>query len=191
MTMAMPLANEFDAEEPVIEAIRAGDRYAFDEFTRRQTRWVRGVVFGVLGNRDGLDDVCQQIWSAVWQRATELRDTRSWRSWLYRMARNLAVDAGRDATRRRHRDRTPDLAAPPRETACPAQRAASVEQGHRVLGAIQGLPAIYREPFVLRHLNDWSYRQIADVMGLPVDSVETRLVRARRLLREALRGEQG
>jgi RNA polymerase sigma-70 factor (ECF subfamily) len=65
------------------------------------------------------------------------------------------------------------------------------ERQDRVLSAIQGLPAIYREPFVLRHLNDWSYQQIADLMGLPVDSVETRLVRARRLLREALAREAG
>ncbi|MDO8630448.1 MAG: sigma factor-like helix-turn-helix DNA-binding protein, partial [Phycisphaerales bacterium] len=60
-----------------------------------------------------------------------------------------------------------------------------------VLSAIMALPAIYREPFVLRHMNDWSYRRISDVMGLPVDTVETRLVRARRLLREVLVGRIG
>jgi RNA polymerase sigma-70 factor (ECF subfamily) len=56
-----------------------------------------------------------------------------------------------------------------------------------VLEAIQALPALYREPFVMRHLNGWTYSEIADVMGMPVDSVETRLVRARRFLRESLK----
>ena len=56
----------------------------------------------------------------------------------------------------------------------------------RVLGAIRGLPAIYREPFILRHLEDWNYQQIAQTLGVSVEAVETRLVRARRLLREAL-----
>ena len=51
------------------------------------------------------------------------------------------------------------------------------------------LPAIYREPFVLRHLEDWSYAEIGEVLGLSVDTVETRLVRARRLLREMLQGK--
>ena len=60
-----------------------------------------------------------------------------------------------------------------------------------VLEAIRALPALYREPFVLRHLNDWSYQEIGDVMGMPVDSVETRLVRARRFLREALKDKLG
>ena len=63
----------------------------------------------------------------------------------------------------------------------------SDEQHGEVLNAILALPALYREPFVLRHLNGWTYREIADVMGMPVDSVETRLVRARRLLRESLK----
>jgi RNA polymerase sigma-70 factor (ECF subfamily) len=61
------------------------------------------------------------------------------------------------------------------------------EQHGEVLNAVRALPALYREPFVLRHLNNWTYQEIADVMGMPVDSVETRLVRARRLLREALK----
>ena len=184
----MPLAEEFDSEEPVIEAIRSGDRYAFQEFVCRRNRWVRGVIFGVLGNRECVDDVSQQVWSAVWQRIGELRDNRSWRPWLYRLARNAAVDAGREITRRRNvmrplvknvQERTnlpePDVAL------------AKEEQNCEVLAAIQALPAIYREPFVLRHVNGWTYREIGEVMGLPVDSVETRLVRARRFLRDSLK----
>jgi RNA polymerase sigma-70 factor, ECF subfamily len=46
---------------------------------------------------------------------------------------------------------------------------------------------LYREPFVLRHMNGWNYQQIAEAMEMPVDSIETRLVRARRLLRDALK----
>lgn len=61
---------------------------------------------------------------------------------------------------------------------------------HRtLLGAIEALPAIYREPFALRHLEDWSYARIGEALGLPVETVETRLVRARRLLRESLKGK--
>ena len=56
-----------------------------------------------------------------------------------------------------------------------------------VLAAVRALPTLYREPFVLRHLSGWTYRQSCEGMGMPVDSVETRLVRARRLLRESLK----
>ncbi len=176
-----------DVEVPVIEAIRAGDRYAFTELVRRQGRWVRGVVYGVLGDRDCVDDVVQQVWTAVWLRISELREADRWRPWLYRMARNAAIDAGRDVTRRRAQARALAVELPAR---MPSQRPAGSEDEElhgEVLAAIQALPAIYREPFVMRHLNGWSYADIADVMGMPVDSIETRLVRARRFLRESLK----
>ena len=184
----MAYRDESEVEVPVIEAVRAGDRYAFSELVRRQGRWVRGVVFGVLGDRDCVDDVVQQVWTAVWQRISELREADRWRPWLYRMARNAAIDAGRDVTRRRAQARALAVELPAR---MPSQRAVAGAEGdelHReVVAAIQALPAIYREPFVMRHLNGWSYADIADVMSMPVDSIETRLVRARRFLRDALK----
>jgi RNA polymerase sigma-70 factor (ECF subfamily) len=191
--MAVPLRDEFELEEPVIAAIRTGDRYAFGEFVRRHEAWVRSVIYSVLGRTDGIDDAAQIVWTSVWQRIGELRDPQSWRAWLYRLARNAAVDAGREQTRRRNRGWTAALDAVEPATYGGVDRATGKEdEEHReVLSAIMALPAIYREPFVLRHMNDWSYRQISDVMGLPVDTVETRLVRARRLLREVLVGRIG
>lgn len=186
----MVLAEDYEADELVIDALRSGDRYAFDELVRRHGRWVRGVIFGVLGNHDRVDDVAQQVWVAVWDRISELRDTRVWRTWVYRLARNAAIDAGRDITRRRQRAQ--ELASEPSHVSTPiTPDAASVggERHREVLRAIQGLPALYREPFVIRHLNGWSYREIANVLDMPVDTVETRLVRARRFLRESLKGK--
>lgn len=189
--MAVP--RDYDPEHPVVDAIRAGDRYAFDELLQRHGRWVRGVIFGVLGDADRVDDVAQQVWTAVWERIGELRDVTRWRPWLYRLAHNAAIDAGREQTRRRkHQQRM--LADPIDRSASlgsrggdPGQQVVQSEGHRQALAAVQALPAIYREPFVLRHFNGWSYQQIADAMGMPVDSVETRLVRARRFLREALK----
>lgn len=186
----MAIVQNYDAEHPVVDAIRAGDRYAFEELVRRHGKWVRGVVFGVLGDADRVDDVTQQVWTSVWERIGELRETGRWRSWLYRMAHNAAIDAGRTATRLRKHQKLA-LAEPPRrsETSEPAHEAIRSEERQAVMSAIQSLPAMYREPFVLRHLNGWSYRQIAEVMEMPVDSIETRLVRARRYLKEALKNK--
>lgn len=189
--MAKAQQASFDEEVPVIEAIQAGDRYAFSELVRRHEGWIRGVVFGVLGSSDSVDDVVQQVWTCVWQRIGELRDCNRWRPWVYRLARNAAIDGGRDATRRRkHFQAMAVHAGPAVSMAQPAgpQEASAAQDKHAVvLAALQALPTLYREPFVLRHLSGWTYRQIAEVMGMPVDSVETRLVRARRLLRESLK----
>ncbi len=186
--MAMPNRESFDEEEPVIEAIRSGDRFAFAEFLKRHDGWVRGVIYGVLGDRDCLDDVAQQAWTAFWLRITELRDAKKWRPWLYRLTRNAAIDSGRDLTRRRNSSTSlPEDAPAPSSTVTAESGLVHDERQRAVLTAVQALPALYREPFVLRHLNGWSYRDISEAMGMPVDTVETRLVRARRFLRESLK----
>ena len=194
--MAMALADEYDADVPVVEALQQGDPYALDELMRRHGSWVRGVAYGVLGDPSRVDDVCQQAWTAVWEQARRLREPSRWKSWVYRLVRNAAIDAGRD--RRRARKTVQELAESalaarppwgPLQPARPDEVLSEAEQREAMRQAIRSLPAIYREPFVLRHIEGWSYRRIAEVMRLPVDTVETRLVRARRLLREMLRGK--
>ena len=192
--MVMPRQSENDPELPVVEAIRQGDPYAFRELVQRHHQWVRGVILAVLGDPERVDDVAQQAWLAAWQRIKSLRDPASWRPWLYRLVRNAALDAGREATRRRRQTQalTEEVcrgAAATTATPQPEEEIARRERQQRVMQAIQALPALYREPFVMRHLNGWSYQQIAEVMDMPVDSIETRLVRARRLLRESLARE--
>jgi len=153
---------------------------------RRNSRWVRGVLFGVLGESDRLDDVAQQVWQSVWKRIPDLREDAQWRTWLYRLARNAAIDAGREQSRlRRLSDALADQ-RPRAAVASPVGELVARETHGRVMEAIRSLPALYREPFVLRHVNGWSYREIGETMNLPPATVETRLVRARRLLREAL-----
>lgn len=185
--MGLPAEKLEHLEQTLIERIRARDPSAFTRWMAQNERWIRGVVYGVLGNRDRVDDVLQQVWMLIWQRADSLRDVRNWRTWVYSVARHAALDAGRDTTRRKRlisgpvEDDLPDPRSREKDAA-----AGLTEHHERVLRAIEALPAIYREPVILRHLEGWSYRRIAEVMGMPVDSVETRLVRAMRMLRDQL-----
>lgn len=176
-----------DAE--LIEAAQRGERGALDAFVRRHDRWVRGVVYTSLGNASYVDDVVQHVWTNVWQQVGTLVETQRWRAWLFRMAKNAAIDFGQKAARQRKRSQpliSDDVATASEPT--PLRGAIQSESLKQVLDAIAGLPLIYREPFVLRHLEDWSYSQIGEALSLPVDTVETRLVRARRLLRDVLSG---
>lgn len=185
------LEVEHDPEAPVIEAIQRGDPHALAELIDRQGRWVRGVIFGATGRLDEVDDVAQSVWIRVWREAGQLQDPARWRPWLYRIARNAATDALRGRRRRRRllggwleRAR---LRGPHED---PPDRGVVGDERHQVmLAAIASLPVLYREPFVLKHLEDWSYRKIGEALGLPTNTVETRLVRARRLLRQRLAGK--
>lgn len=188
----MPLPEEFDPDVLLVEALQQGDSAAMSELMERHERWVRGAVYSVLGNSDQVDDVVQKVWMRAWQRIDQLDDPRRWKHWVYRMARNAAIDAGRKIKRKRKlRQRLTEMATDASVVQATPARGASLREEHgRVLKAIEKMPAIYREPFVLRHVEQWTYRQIADVLNLPVDTVGTRLVRARRLLADALESSE-
>ena len=186
----MPRTLEEDRDQVLIRGLASGDGDALTELMRRHGRWVRGVALAVLGDADEADDVTQKVWLTVWQRGRDLTDTSRWRNWLYRLARNVAIDAGRRATRRRNlwyrvtgMFRRESAVAPP-----PEQRVILHEEHQRVLDAIRRIPEIYREAFVLRHVDDMTYRQIAETLGVATETVGTRLVRARRHLAGLLPG---
>lgn len=188
MTAALSQAVEHDRDQSLVEAMVGGDEGALAELMSTHTSWVRAVVYAVLGPVDEVDDVVQKVWLNAWMRADSLEDISRWRYWLYRMAHNAAIDAGRKRTRRRTlwQRFSKTLRPVTNQTDERLQGLEVSEQHQLVLDAIFGLPDIYREPFVLRHLQNMTYREIAQTMDLPVDTVETRLVRARRLLRDSL-----
>jgi RNA polymerase sigma factor (sigma-70 family) len=185
-------AADLQALSRTVTAARQGDRPAADQLVRENDPWIRSVIYGVTGRADQVDDIAQQVWAQVWERFDSLQDPARLRSWLCAIARNAAIDAGLARKRDLRGGEVHEGIADPRtarETGGAQNRAIGSETEQLLLRAIEALPALYREPFVLRHLEDWSYAEIGEVLGLPVDTVETRLVRARRLLREMLAGK--
>ncbi len=183
-------ALDMAAQRQIIVAAQQGSRPAVDQLVREHSAWLRSVIFGVTGKSQLVDDISQHVWTLVWERIHSLQEPERLRSWLYSIARNAAIDYGM-ADRRRSRSQSPlDDAAPVLSDGAasePGRSAQLSELGRSVLDAVQALPAIYREPFVLRHVHDWSYAEIGALLGLPVETVETRLARARKQLRDALR----
>lgn len=181
-----------EAVRQLVTDARQGHRPAAERLVREHDAWMRSVIYGVSGRPDLVDDIAQQAWTQVWERLDSLSDPARLRSWLYAIARNAAIDYG-VAHKRRSRlvaaDADAGERAPDPQAVNPAAAASHAELRSTLLRAVESLPALYREPFVLRHLEDWNYAEIGALLGLPVETVETRLVRARRLLREALQGK--
>lgn len=185
--LAVPLTDELLSS--LVAQAQQGSRAAADRLVRAHEGWVRGVVFGITGRPDLVDDIVQQVWSQFWERIDSLQEPKRLKSWLYAVARNAAIDAGQ-ARKRRDQVRM-QAAAQTRQfdaEANPALKTSGDEVHGILLQAVAALPAIYREPFVLRHLEDWTYAEIGELLNMSVETVETRLVRARRLLREMVKG---
>ncbi len=185
-------AIDAQALHELVADVQRGDRPAAERLVREHDSWLRSVIYGVVGRVELVDDIAQQVWMQVWERLGSLKDPSRLRPWLASIARNAAIDAGIAWKRRASRTGTIEgasLQAPDVRTPSPPHRAMGGELQTTLLRAVESLPAIYREPFALRHLEGWSYAEIGNVLDLPVETVETRLVRARRLLRELLGGK--
>jgi RNA polymerase sigma-70 factor, ECF subfamily len=182
-------AVTIDAEtmRRLVAEAQQGDRVAADRLVREHQGWVRSAIYAVTGRVEWVDDIAQQVWARAWQRFGSLENPRQLRAWLYSIARNTALDY--TTTRRRQQALAASLdgaAVPDRAEGMPPRTLEARETRETLLRAVQSLPALYREPFVLRHLENWSYAEIGELLGLPDETVETRLTRARRLLREML-----
>lgn len=185
---------EDESTELARRAIK-GDRPALEELWRLHRRWLAAVVLAHRAGRAETDDLLQDVALAVVRNIAQLRDPALVRPWL----RAVAVNSVRTSARRQaagpvtHNGHAghpePETASiAPAETRTGGERAAL--NPARLLELALGLPVHYREPLLLRALRDLSVRHIAEAMDLPEKTIETRLLRARRLLCDAVAMEE-
>ncbi|MGD9693727.1 MAG: RNA polymerase sigma factor [Phycisphaerales bacterium] len=188
---------ELRAQASQAERAIAGDGEALRALWESNRRWVAAVALAHMP-RDGtvdLEDVLQEVGLRLVRTVHRVRDPSVMRAWLRTVTVNVARTAGRRKNARlklvrgaADERRGEDHVSSPRGVDGEVGR---VEEGRRLLAAAERLPAEYREPLLLRCVRGMSYRQIADVMGVPVTTIETRLARARRMLREEMGEEKG
>ncbi len=159
----------------------------FDAMMREHESLVRGAVYGVLGAADELDDVAQQSWLKAWRHCDEFFTVANPAGWLYRVARRTALDAIR--SRQRKRSLLDRLRRRPMQTAEDSAETTVHQQEHTALvhEAIETLSDKYRTIIILRVFESLSYKAIAKTLSIPEATVETRLLRARKQLRDKLR----
>ena len=161
-------------------------------------RWIAAVLLAHKPAWADLEDLLQEVASTLVASSADLRDPASLRSWLRTVAINAARLAGRKGRLRNHRSLDlpadgPHAVREPSDTlpAAPAVLAVA-EEATRIGELAMALPDGYREPLLLKAVQGLSYRQIGQILGLPETTVETRIARARRMLRDqtqALTGE--
>lgn len=176
-----------DGPDPVARAA-AGDREALSSLWREHRRWVAAVLLAHLPPGADLEDLLQEVAMAMVKHIQELREPDKIRPWLRSVAVNTAATAARREDVRRRVVR-PLAEGEPAAAPAGDHREERAAEARRVLELARQLPADYREPLLLRCVHGLSQRAIAEAMGVPETTVETRLARARRLLREAVERE--
>ncbi|MGO8671653.1 MAG: RNA polymerase sigma factor [Capsulimonadaceae bacterium] len=179
------------SDEALADRVRAaGDAAAFAELAARyRVRLIALARRMAAAGRDEAEDIVQDALLAAYRSRATYRRGEPFRPWLYRIAVNRCIDRHR-AGQRRPSPAALDSVAEPVAAGDndPLRAVLADERDVRVQSAVEALPPRYRAVFLLRHLDDLSYEEIATATELPVGTVKTQLFRARAQLREALHG---
>lgn len=180
--------TERQQHRPLAQAM-AGDAEALSLLWREHRRWVAAILLAHQPNGVDLEDLLQDVAVTFVSQLPRLRDPAAFRSWLRAVAVNTARSAGR---RRSVQSR---VLAPhglgeqdPIDPEPQRQRLQSEARDRlqAVLSVLSRMHPDYKEPMWLRAVQGLSQQQIADTLGLPITTIETRLARGRRMLRQLL-----
>jgi RNA polymerase sigma-70 factor, ECF subfamily len=174
------------ADDDLMVGAAHGDEMAFRQLVERWQQSVYAFLERMMGSREEALDLAQETFLRVYTQAPRYRPTGQFRSWLFRIAGNLA----RSGLRRRRIVRwisfDPALHDRPARGETAVGRLERAESRTAVRRALAELPDRQRQAVVLRHYEHLSHREIAATMGATVPAVESLLQRAMASLRSRL-----
>ena len=171
-------------DEQLLAAYVDGDASAFALLVHRHERDLSRFLKRFCGDDSAAEDVFQETFLQVHQSAAKFDTAKRFRPWLFTIAANKARDMLRSRARRKvlSYDVTGDgegaaslIDALPSRGVGPLEQAESADLGRRVTGVVAGMPLIHREVLLLAYYHQFPYRQISEVMGLPLGTVKSRL----------------
>ena len=176
-----------DPDLPLVERFRAGERAAFDELVRRHQRSIWRIARRYLGNDADAADVAQQTFVRAYRALVGFRGAASVRSWLFRIAINLALNHVRDHRREVPAGAAADLGeARLVAAATGAQRIIDGEDSARLRAAIAELPPKQRMVLELRVFEELPFREVAEMCDCTENAAKVNFHYAVRRLKEIL-----
>ena len=174
-----------DEDSALMSRIAAGDRKAFQRFTRRHDAKCLAVARRVLGNTSDAEEIVQEALLRVWEHAGDWRGSNSQATtWLYRIVLNLAIDRTRKRAPIFVRVEDGPVMVDPAPSAHLVLEGRELER--HIAKEIPELPERQRDALSLCYFEGLSCAEAAAVMKVSVSAMEALLVRARRTLRDRL-----
>jgi len=184
-------------DEALMIRYQRGDGSAFAQLVRRHQTALYNFAFRQLGTTQLAEDVVQDAFVRVVQNAADFKHEARFTTWLYTIARNLCIDQMRKRALRRHpsldEPRTADEGDGPTLGEQTADGTVNVERDaggseikQRIAKAVEALPDDQREVFLMRELGNLPFKEIAEITGVPENTVKSRMRYALERLQEAL-----
>lgn len=183
--------DHFSDQQLIAESV-AGNLDAFDVLVRRYQDRLVHSLHHALGSEDDARDAAQQAFVSAWKRLNSFRQDAAFYSWLYRIAMNAAISRKRKqrlptTSLDRHVENTGASPTDKSEDAAPDHSLETEERVRLVQEALQDISEEFRQPLVLKEIDNFSYEEIAGVLNIPIGTVRSRIFRARKELTERLK----
>lgn len=188
--------SEVASDETLLRQFGEGNRAAFRILVAKYKTPLYNFALRQLRSHALAEDVVQDTFVRVVQGAKEFQNASKFSTWLYTIARNLCIDQVRKSSLRKHPsleqgtggEDGPSLGEQLSDPRSNVERSAvSAELKGRILAAVESLPADQREVFLLREVSNLPFKEIAEVTGVPENTVKSRMRYALERLQEALR----
>lgn len=172
------LIDESTSGADLLERARSGDQAAFTTLVEQHRDRLWAICLRITGNQHDAEDAMQDALVAAWRAIGNFRGDAQLSTWLYRIGSNAAL------ARIRKRTDADDIAE--HDPMSHLDVAAQVVVSDRIAEALAQVPDAYRATFVLRVYGELSYSEIAEAQGIGLQTVRSRISRARSLLSELL-----
>jgi RNA polymerase sigma-70 factor (ECF subfamily) len=176
--------SEPASDEELLLALQGGRRDVFGTLIRRYERELYSYLWRYLGDAELAADVFQNTCVAIFRKIRHYDTSRSAKPWIYTIATNQAIDASRQRARRRDQvlsqDHTDDgspsfFEAIPQAGPGPNDQVVLTEQQQRIREALTDLNESQRQVIVLTYFQGLKYQEAAEVLGVPLGTVKSRL----------------
>lgn len=191
-------AQDIAIDRDLIERFRGGDESAFEEMVSRYWDRIYAMVHQLLRNQQDAEEVTQDAFIRAHRGLVNFRGDSAFSTWLYQIATNLARNRYWYWWRRK-RDKTLSFEQPigddnetplsdviASEAETPGDITVTQELVDRIAYGMEKLGSKHREILILRNVKNLSYEEIAQILGISVGTVKSRIARAREALREKM-----
>ena len=172
-----------EINQDVLTRATQGDIAAFEMIYQATSRFVYNVALRMAHHPQDAEEITQEVFLIVYEKLKNFRYESSFKTWVYRITVNYAINYMRRSSKERLRevdyDETQDQRSSPPEI---REKVEQEEQQRKMEGWLQSLDPQQKACVILRSIEGLSYQQIADIMKTNINTVRSRLKRARERL---------
>jgi len=169
----------------IIKSVLEGNKDMFGQLVDRYQQLVVGYAYHLCRNRDSADDLTQETFIAAYKSLDRLKEPGAFPGWILGILKNKYRNLGRD-------NKIPTISLSELGIDLPdsgQHETFSQDALDKIVKYVYSLPEKYKEVILLKYIKDFSYKQIADILGIPVSTVTMRLIYARKFLVKKAKGD--